>query len=332
MMRRREIVMGLAGAVLSISAASAQQPQRPKTIGLLTGVAEDNAVIRRPIEELRQALWARGWREGDNLQIIYRFAAGEPERVQRFATEFVSLQPDLIVAHTAVVVAALHRATRTLPIVFVSIPDPVADGFVVSLGRPGGNMTGFTNYDFAIGGKWLEILKEIAPTTQRVALLLNPDAKSYSAYSGYWQSVEGGARAISIVAQLAPVHDLDEIEKALTALAAEPGSGLIVPLSAPITTHVGEIIELTSRYRVPAIYPLGAYARQGGLVAYGISLSDLFRRAADYVDRILNGEKPAELPVQGPTKFELVINLKTAKALGLTLPQSLLARADEVIE
>ena len=256
--------------------------------------------------------------------------AGEAERVQRLATEFVRLRPDLIVAHTALVVAALHRITRTVPIVFVSIPDPVADGFVVSLARPGGNMTGFTNYDFAIGGKWLEILKEIAPETRIVAVLLNPDA-SYSAYSGYWESVEAGARAISIAARLASVHDRDEIKSAITALAAEPGSGLIVPLSAPITAHVLEIIELTAHHRVPAIYPLGDYATQGGLVAYGTSLSDLFRRAADYVDRILKGASPAELPVQGPIKFELAINLKTAKALGLSV-SSLIARADEVIE
>jgi putative ABC transport system substrate-binding protein len=330
-MKRRDLIISLVGALAGCTRAWAQQPRAAKTIAVLTGASEDNPGIRGSMEELRQALQARGWREGDSLRVIYRFAAGEPELVQRFATEFVRLQPDLIVAHTALVVAALHRATQTLPIVFVSIPDPVADGFVVSLARPGGNMTGFTNYDFAIGGKWLEILKEIAPATRRVAVLLNPDA-SYSAYSGYWRSVEEGARAISIAARLVPVHDRVEIEKAITALAAEPGGGLIVPLSAPITAHVEEIIELTARHRVPAIYPLGVYARQGGLVAYGTSLSDLFRRAADYVDRILKGASPADLPVQQPTKFELVINSKTAKAMGLTVPQSLLARADEIIE
>jgi ABC-type uncharacterized transport system substrate-binding protein len=332
MTRRREIVMGLAGVALWHSMARAQQPQSPRTIGVLSGVAEDNAAIRGPIEELRRALQARDWREGDNLRVVYRFAAGDPERAQKYATELVRLHPDLIVAHTAVVVAALQRTTQTLPIVFVSIPDPVADGFVGSLSHPGGNMTGFTNYDFAIGGKWLEILKEIAPGTQRFAVLLNPDAKSYLAYSGYWQSIQAAARTMSIAAELVPVHDRDEIEKAITTLAASPGGGLIVPLSAPVTTHVGEIIELTARHRLPATYPLGVYARQGGLIAYGTSLSDLFRRAADYVDRILKGATPADLPVQGPTKFELVINLRTSKALGLTVPQSLLARADEVIE
>jgi putative ABC transport system substrate-binding protein len=332
-MRRRDLLMGLGGVTFCAPPGWAQQPQQPKRIGVLTGQSENNPAIRRPVEELRRALRARGWREGDNLRVIYRYAAGDPDRVQRFAAEFVRIQPDVIVAHTALVVAALHQATRTLPIVFVSIPDPVADGFVESLARPGGNMTGFTNYDFTIGAKWLEILKEMAPGTQRFAVLLNPDAKSsYSSYAGYWRSVEAGARAISVAARLAPVHNRDEIETAITSLAAEPGGGLIVPLSVPVTAYAGQIIELTARHRVPAIYGLGSYARQGGLVAYGTSLADLFGRAADYVDRILKGANPAVLPVQGPTKFELVINLNAAKALGLTVPPLLLAQADEVVE
>ena len=331
--RRRELLLLVGSAAALATAARAQSPADARRLGVLTGQSEDDPATRAGIEELRRGLTARGWREGDNLQVVYRFAGGDTGRMQRFATELVHLQPDLIVAHTALVVAALHQATQTLPIVFVSIPDPVADGLVVSLARPGGNMTGFTNYDFAMGGKWLEILKEIAPVTRRVAVLLNPDAKSYySAYSGYWRSVEAEARAISISARLAPVHDRDEIELAIAALAAEPGGGLIVPLSAPITAYGEEIIELTARHRIPAIYPLGGYAKRGGLVAYGTSLSDIFRRAADYVDRILKGGSPADLPVQRPTRFELVINLKTAKSLGLTVPQSLLARADEVIE
>jgi len=194
-------------------------------------------------------------------------------------------------------------------------------------------LTGFTNYDFSMGAKWLEILKEVAPGTQRVAVLLNTDPKSsYSSYAGYWRSVEAGARAVSIVARLAPIHNPDEIEGAITALATEPGSGLIVPLSAPITAHATKIIDLTARHRVPAIYGAGSYARQGGLVGYGTSIADLFRRAADYVDRILKGANPADLPVQGPTKFECVVNLKTAKALGLAVSEAVLARADEVIE
>jgi ABC-type uncharacterized transport system substrate-binding protein len=330
-MRRREFVISICTAISSASLARAQ-PSSQKRVAVLTGLSEDNPAAH-DIEELRRALERRGWHEGENLQIIYRFAAADPERVQRYATELVQLQPDVVVGHTAIMVAALHQATRTIPIVFVSIPDPVADGLVVSLARPGGNLTGFTNYEFSIGGKWLEILKEVAPRTQRVALLLNPDVKSYySYYSGYWQSVEAGARAISVAAKLSAAHNPDEIETAIATLADEPNGGLIVPVSAPITAYVGQIIALAARYRVPAIYGFGDYARQGGLVAYGTSLGDLFRRAAEYVDRILKGEKPEDLPVQGPTKFELIINLKTAKALDITVPQSLLARADEVID
>ncbi|HKS87953.1 MAG TPA: ABC transporter substrate-binding protein [Stellaceae bacterium] len=300
---------------------------------MLTGLSESDPTIQPGIEEFRQALRAKGWREGDNLQVVQRFAAGDPERVRGFVAELISQHPDAIVAHTALVVAALHQATRALPIVFVSIPDPVTDGFVANLARPGGNMTGFTNYDFAIGSKWLEVLTEITPATRRVGVLLNPDAKSsYASYAGYWRSVEAAAGAMPVAARLSPVRNSDEIEGAIAALAAEPGGGLIVPPSAPVTAHIGRIIELTARHRVPAIYGFASHARQGGLVSYGTSLTDLFRRAADYVDRILKGAKPADLPVQGPTKFELVINLKTAKALGLAVPQSLLARADEVIE
>ena len=329
-MRRREILIGLVGAALCGGAASAAE--KPKRIAVLTGMSEDNPAAPA-IEKLSQALVERGWREGDSLRTIYRFAAGDPERVQKFAAELRQLRPDVVVAHTALVVATLHHAIPQLPIVFVSIPDPVADGFVTNLARPGGNMTGFTNYDFAIGTKWLEILTEIAPRTKRVAVLLNPEATArYSSYSGYWHSVETGAKAISVTAALAPVRSRGEIETAIAALAAEPGGGLIVPLSVPITAHIGQVIELTARYRVPAIYGLASYARRGGLVAYGTSLGDLFRRAADYVDRILRGEKAAELPVQQPTKFETVINLKTAKALGLMVPPLLLAQADEVIE
>src|ERR1051326_4410342 len=228
-MRRREMVTGFAGAALFGSTAWAQTSGRQKTVGVLTGTHEDNPDIPPGIKNLRQALLSRGWREGENLQVIYRFAAGDPGRVQMFATEFARLQPDVIVAHTAIAVAALQRATPMLPIVFVSIPGPVADGFVASFSRPGVNLTGFTNYDFTLGAKWLEILTEVAPGTQRVAVLLNTDAQSsYASYAGYWRSVEAGARAISISARLASVHNRQEIESAITALAAEPGGGLIV--------------------------------------------------------------------------------------------------------
>ena len=330
-MRRREVVLFF-GTALCGSPVWGQQTLNPKRIGVLTGLSEDNPAAQSSIEALGKALEEQGWHEGQNLRVTYRFAAGDPEKVQRYARELVERQPDVIVAHTALVVATLHQATQRLPVVFVSIPDPVADGFVESLSHPGGNMTGFTNYDFTIGSKWLEILKEIAPETRRVSVLLNPDAEfSYSSYSGYWRSVEAAAPATSVIAELAPGRNPDEIERVIAALAREPGGGLIVTPS-PIIAYLRQIIELSARYRIPSIYAFGAYARQGGLVSYGTDLDDLFRRAADYVHRILNGEKPANLPIQGPTKFELVINLKTANALGLSVPQLLLQRADEVIE
>jgi putative ABC transport system substrate-binding protein len=247
-----------------------------------------------------------------------------------FAGELVDMQPDLIVGHTTPVAAALSAATRTVPIVFVSITDPVVGGFVTSMARPGGNMTGFTNYEFSMGAKWLEILKEIAPSTARVSLMLNPDTGSY--YVEYLRSVETSALTHSVQATLAPVHNSDEIQNVIAALGRESGSGLIVLPSAPITANIQLVIDLAARDRVPTVYPFGSHSKQGGLIAYGVDLNDLFRRAAVYVDRILKGDKPADLPVQAPSKYELVINLQTAKTLGLTVPSTLLARADEVIE
>jgi putative ABC transport system substrate-binding protein len=294
------------------------------------GLAETDPYMLRLARELNDALRQLGWTEGSNVQIAYRYAAGDPGRARELAKELVEMRPDLIVGHTTPVVAALSQTTKTVPVVFVSITDPVRGGFVASMARPGGNMTGFTNYEFTMGAKWIEILKEIAPKTARVSLLLNPDTGSY--YVEYLRSVEVVALSSSTQATLAPVHNADEIESAITALAHESGSGLIVLPSAPITAHIELIIRLAAQNRIPTIYPFGTYARQGGLVAYGVDLDDLFRRAAGYVDRILKGEKPADLPVQAPTKYELVINLKTARALGLTVPDILLARADEVIE
>jgi putative ABC transport system substrate-binding protein len=282
------------------------------------------------VRELRNRLQQLGWTDGRNIQFTYRYAAGNPEQARVFARELVAMPLDLIIGHTTPVAAALQEATRTLPIVFVSITDPVTGGFVASMARPGGNMTGFTNYEFTMGAKWLEILKEIAPGTARVSLLLNPDTGSY--YIEYLRAVEAVALSHSVQATLAPVHNSNEIESVVTALAREPGGSLIVLPSAPITANIQLIIALAAQYRVPAIYPFGSHAKEGGLAAYGVELDDLFRRAADYVDRILKGEKPADLPVQAPTKYELVINLKTAKALGLTIPPSVLARADKVIE
>jgi ABC-type uncharacterized transport system substrate-binding protein len=328
-MRRREFIMLLGGAAPWTFAARAQ-PERKRHVGVLLGLAEYDPSTMNGVQELRRALQALGWTDGQNVQFSYRYAAGNPELAREFAKELVGLQPDLIVAHTTYAAAVLQQITRTLPIVFVSITDPVVGGFVASLARPGGNMTGFTNYEFSMGAKWLEILKEIAPGTTRVALMLNPDTGSY--YVEYLRSVEAVALSKSVQATLAPVRAPEEIERIIGALGREPGGGLIILPSASITAHVQEIIELVARHRLPAIYPFGYLARQGGLVAYGVDLVDLFRRSATYVDRILRGEVPANLPVQAPTKFELIINLKTAKVLGLDVPAVLLARADEVIE
>ena len=260
----------------------------------------------------------------------YRYAAGDPALARTYAKQLVELAPDLIVGHTTPVAAALSQATHAIPVVFVSITDPVRDGFVSSMARPGGNMTGFTNYEFSMGAKWLEILKEIAPSTVRVSLMLNPDTGAY--YVDYLQSVETVALSHSVQATLAPIHNSNEIQSAIASLGRVSGGGLIVLPSAPITAKIQLVIELAAHYRVPAIYPFGSHAKEGGLVAYGVELNDLFRQAAAYADRILKGEKPADLPVQAPTKYELIVNLKTAKSLDLTVPASLLARADEVIE
>jgi ABC-type uncharacterized transport system substrate-binding protein len=328
--RRREFIAAVSGVVAWPLSAWAQQPSGMRRIGVLMGLAETDPFTIKYVQELRGALQRLGWTNSKNIQFTYRYAAGDPGLARAFANELVRMQPDLIVGHTTPVAAALSQATRALPIVFVSITDPVRDGFVASMARPGGNMTGFTNYEFSMGAKWLEILKEMAPDTARISLMLNPDTGSY--YVEYLHSIEAIAPSRSVQARLAPVHNSEEIESTIAALGRDSGGGLIVLPSAPVTAKIQLIIESTARNRVPAIYPFGSHAKQGGLVAYGVELNELFRQAAVYVDRILKGEKPAGLPVQAPTRFELIINLKTAKALGLSIPQSLLATADEVIE
>jgi putative tryptophan/tyrosine transport system substrate-binding protein len=327
--QRRQFIALLGGAAAALPLTSrAQKGERVRHIAVIAALAENDSVSN--IQQLRDALAALGWQEGKNIRFTYRYGGGNPERARVLAKEVVEMNPDLIVAHATPVVAALQRVTHNLPIVFVSVLDPVASGFVTSLARPGGNTTGFTNFEYTMGAKWLEVLKEIAPSTSRVALMLNPDLGSY--YTGYLRSVETVALSNSVQATLAPVRNLDEIERTISALGRDPGGGLIVLPSAPITIHIRQIIEWTARYRLAAVYPFEQFAVEGGLVAYGVDLGDLFRRSTSYVDRILKGEKPADLPVQTPTKFKLVINLKTAKTLGLAVPPTLLARADEVIE
>jgi len=327
-MRRRELIALFTSAGIALPFAA--HGQRVRTVAILMGLTEDDPFTKGYVRELHGKLEELGWTDGPKVRFTYRYAAGDPEQARIFAKALVSMQPDVIVGYTTPVAAALHQATRTLPIVFVSISDPITGGFVANMAHPAGNMTGFTNYEFTMGSKWLEILKEIAPQISRVSLLLNPDTGSY--YAEYLRSVESVALSHGVQATLVPVHDSAEIESAIASLAQQTGGGLIVLPSAPITAKIQSVIVLARRYRIPAVYPFGSHAKEGGLIAYGIELNDLFRRAADYVDRILKGENPADLPVQAPPKYELVINLNAAKELDLTVPPSLLARADEVIE
>ena len=334
-MRRRDFIALLAGAAaapLSLwpLAARAQQGERVRHIGVLMGVADD-AETKAWLATFRKRLDELGWQVGRKLQIDERWTAGDPERNRIFAGELVAMKPDAIFAFSSVAVAALQRESRTVPIVFTAISDPVGSGFVESLPRPGGNTTGFTNFVSTMAAKWLEVLKEIAPEVRRAVLLFNPQTAPYVA-EYYQRPFEAAAPSFGVRATAAVVHQTPEIEAAMAALAHEPGSGLVVPPDNFSYVHREMIFALAARYRLPAVYPFRFMAREGGLVSYGVDLGETFPRAAEYIDRILKGTKPAELPVQAPTKFELAINLKAAAALGLTVPPTLLARADEVIE
>ncbi len=329
-LRRREFVRLLGGAAAAWPlGAHAQQPDRMRRIGVLmdtvlgdTELSPRNAAFLRGLQQL-------GWTDGRNVRIDTRWAAGNADLQHRYAAELVALAPDVILATASPTVAALQAATRTVPIVFAHAADPVGAGFIDSLARPGGNATGFILFEYGIGAKWLELLKEFAPRVTRVAVLRDPATAAGMGQFGAIQSV-----APSFGVELRPVNPRDpgEIERAITNFAAEPNGGLIVTANPVATFHRGVIIALAARHRLPAVYIGRFFVTDGGLISYGPDLVDHYRRAAGYVDRILKGEKPADLPVQTPTKYELAINLKTAKALGLDVPQSLLARADEVIE
>jgi len=328
-MKRREFIRLLGGAVAAWPlTARAQQGDRMR-IGVFMPLAEDDLVGQARIAAFLQGLQHTGWTDGGNVRIDYRWSAGDDERVRRHAAELVALAPDVILATGSATVGALLQATRTIPIVFPIAVDPVGAGFVESLARPGGNATGFLLFEYGISGKWLELLKEIAPKLKRVAILRDPSIAAGSGQLGAIQSV-----APSLGVELSPfgVRDGGEIERAIDAFARVPNSGLIVTGTPLATVHRDLIIALAVRYRLPAVYYDRLFVSAGGLISYGPDILDQYRRAAAYVDRILKGEKPADLPVQAPTKYELVINLKTAKALGLEIPPTLLARADEVIE
>jgi putative tryptophan/tyrosine transport system substrate-binding protein len=328
-LRRREFITLLCGAAAGWPlAARAQQPARMRRICVLMGLAASDAGGQSEAAALKRGLQELGWTEGRNLQIEYRWPGGEPDRIQASAKEIVGLECEVIVARTTPVVEALLRETHTIPIVFTVVVDPVGSGFAASLARPGGNVTGFQNYEFTMGGKWLQMLKEIAPQVRRVAFVHNPA----TAPSGFLRYLNTVALSYSVQPIAAAVHDPGTIEAAFAALAREPGGGVIVIPDIFTLANRAQIIELAAKGGLPAIYPSALHTRSGGLISYGPDTPDLFYRAASYVDRILKGEKPADLPVQQPTKYELTINLKTARALGLDIPPALLAVADEVIE
>ena len=301
-----------------------------RRIGVLMGFPESDSQAQSFIAAFRDGLQKLGWTDGRNIRIDTRWPGFDAESRQRFAKELIALQPDLILSHTTPTTAALLQQTRTIPIVFATVTDPVGSGFVPSLARPGGNVTGFTLVEPTMAAKWVELLKEIAPRVNRVAMLFNPATATYADY--FLTPFKAAAPSFAVAAIAAPVRDMSELESVVAAQAREPNGGLIVMPDSFTDTHREEIISLMARYHLLAVYAYRFFTEHGGLLSYGADLSDNFRRAADYVDRVLKGEKPADLPVQAPTKFELVINLKTANALGLTVPATLLARADEVIE
>jgi putative ABC transport system substrate-binding protein len=331
-MRRREFISLLgSGAATWPLAAQAQQPDRMRRIGVLMAFAENDPEGKVRAAVFERALQELGWTSGRNIRIDYRWVPpGDVEQTRAAAAELLKLAPDVTLAHATQATAELQRATPTVPVVFVVVSEPVAQGFVQSLAHPGGNITGFTNVEPTLGAKWLELLKEIAPRVTRVAVLYNPGTAPYATL--YFHSTEVVAQKMAVELIVAPVHEPAEIEAALTMLGREPGGGLILPPDPFTVAHRKLIFDLAARYRVPAISAFRYLSNEGCLVSYGVDVRDQFRQGAAYVDRILRGKKPADLPVQQPTKFELVINLKTARALGLDVSPMLLARADEVIE
>ena len=333
-MKRREFIAALAGVAVAVlpSRAGAQSRERIPRIGVLNGGSSTDVQTRPNLIAFAQGLQGRGWTPGHNLSIEYRFGDGDPLRMRALAQELVTIQPDLIVGHTTQVVAALLQETRTIPVVFVVVSDPVGSGFVESLPRPGGNATGFINIEASIAGKWIELLKETVPNVARAALLFNPATAPYWDY--YLGPFQAAARSHAIAVIPGRVGSTGDIEAFMTSFADGTPAGLVVmpDIFVAVKTNLELIIALAERHRLPTIYPFGFMPAAGGLMSYGIDTADLWRRAATYVDQILKGANPAALPVQLPTKFELVINLKVAKGLGVTIPPTLLARADEVIE
>lgn len=329
-MKRREFITLLGGATAAWPLVARAQLAERRRIGVLMGYAESDPEAQIRLAAFKQGLLALGWDESRNLRIDLRWASGDIDRASAFARELLALHPEVILSNTTPVTTALQRETKTVPIVFTAVSDPVNAGFVASLPRPGGNVTGFINLEPTIGGKWLDLLKEIAPQVTRVAVMFNPQTAPYAEI--YLRSMETAGTKFGVTPFASPVHHEADIEAVIAGLGREPGSGLIAMTDSFMTVHRKAIVELAMRHKVPLMYFISIVPREGGLISYGIDLTDMFGRAASYVDRILRGAKPAELPVQLPTKFELAINLKAAKALGLTVPSPLLTSANEVIE
>jgi putative tryptophan/tyrosine transport system substrate-binding protein len=328
MNNRREFITLLGGAAAWPLAARAQQAERMRRIGVLMHTAADEPESQARLAAFMQGLQELGWAAGRNLRIEYRWSVGDAARLYKDAAELVALAPEVILGGVGATAAALQRASRTVPVVMAQGIDPVGNGYVESLARPGGNITGFIQFEYGLAGKWAELLKEVEPGITRVGVLREPGAAAV----GQWAMIQAVAQSFG--AELKPIdlRDASEIESAVTAFARSPNGGLIVAVSAAALTHRELIIRLAAQHRLPAVYAYRVFVTSGGLITYGPDIASLYRRAAGYVDRILKGEKPADLPVQAPTNYELVINLKTAKALGLDVPGTLLARADEVIE
>ena len=328
-MRRRDFIGALGGAVTWPLAARAQQGERVRRIGLLTPLVADDPEVQVRIAAFLQGLQQLGWTVGRNVQIDYRWGAGDVETIRKYSAELATLGPDVILATGSSTVGPLLQATRTVPIVFVVVPDPVGAGFVNSLARPGGNATGFIQFEYGISGKWLELIKEIAPNLTRVAILRDA---AITAGTGQWGAVQSVAPALRLEIQPINLRNAKDIERDIESFARFPNGGMIVTGSALSVLHRALFIELAVRHKLPAIYFEHFFAKSGGLMSYGPNLAGQYRQAASYVDRILKGEQVSDLPVQAPTKYDLVINLKAAKNIGLTVPPTLLARADEVIE
>jgi putative ABC transport system substrate-binding protein len=328
-MRRREFIAGLGSAAVWPLAARAQQPDRVRRIGVLMWGDENDPLQKARLSAFTQTVADLGWTDGRNVRLDIRWGGGDINRIRALAHELVGLQPDIIVTSGTLPTLAFQRETRTIPIIFADVGDPVASGIVTQLDRPNGNVTGFGRSEASMGGKWLELLSEIAPTLKRAAFMFNPDAVPASLYVA---SFETAARSFKVEPITASVRSDVEIETAIIALGREPGSGLVVLSDVFMSTHRAPVILAAAQNNVPAIYTQSVSARDGGLVSNGPDVVDTWRRAATYIDRILRGAKPGDLPVQFPVKYEIVVNLKTAKSLGLSVPQSILLRADEVIE